>query len=95
MLTGEDRLLDLCSAWVVNDEREGARGSLRFISPGRGPNGERCHVAGGSNLYNIRLEPDYGDRAPLVVEEGNYCSTWRLNRDGRDRLRSLSLFVGT
>ena len=50
----------VCSAWMLNDEREGARGSHRFISPGRGPNRERCDVAGGSTVSYTWLEPSYG-----------------------------------
>ena len=41
VLTGEDRLLDLCSAWVVKCERGLAGSALLYLSSTGGPNGEQ------------------------------------------------------
>ena len=40
----------VCSAWWMNDDREGTWGPLVLISPTREPNRERRPLAGGSSF---------------------------------------------
>merc|ERR1712107_197775 len=73
------------------------RGRRVLLYPVGEPNGGRYLVAGGSNICSLAVRASlwksrkYG--APLVVEDWNYSSTRRENRDGRDLSTTPTLRV--
>ena len=64
----------MCSAWRVNVERGLGVWKLRFISPWRGPNGERFHVVSAPAFairgWSLAMAPSEIE-APPHVEEWN------------------------
>ena len=69
----------VCSAWWMNDDREGTWGPLVLISPTREPNRERRPLAGGSSFCYRWVEPSCGvprEMAPPHVEERNYSGNF-------------------